>query len=191
MHHPDRLACLHERPRIYKLRCNGYTCTGCYLNFSPSNRIILREILIGIDRRKVARSPRKSYRCDSMLFSSKIKKREKDATTFPSSFSPCGISIRPVRATSHELCKNLLVIVHGVKLIINTITVSPRNILHIFSFFFFFSLVLSCENSFAKISRNIQAISYWKMQLCVIFDKKKEKKYCNSCTWNMLVSLIP
>lgn len=25
MHHPDRLACLHERPRIYKLRCNGYT----------------------------------------------------------------------------------------------------------------------------------------------------------------------
>lgn len=94
MHHPDRLACLHERPRIYKLRCNGYTCTGCYLNFSPSNRIILREILIGIDRRKVARSPRKSYRCDSMLFSLKIKKREKDATTFPSSFSPCGISIR-------------------------------------------------------------------------------------------------
>lgn len=86
MHHPDRLACLHERPRIYKPRCNGYTCTGCYLNFSPSNRIILREILIGIDRRKVARSPRKSYRYDSMLFSLKIKKREKRRNYFSVEF---------------------------------------------------------------------------------------------------------
>lgn len=53
MHHRDRLAGLLTRNgRVYtSLDVTGIR-TGCYLNFSilSSNRIITREILIGIDR---------------------------------------------------------------------------------------------------------------------------------------------
>lgn len=54
MHHPDRLACLHERPQYNtRHRCNGYTRTGLLFKFSSSNRIIPRQtffffFLIGI-----------------------------------------------------------------------------------------------------------------------------------------------
>lgn len=54
MHHPDRLACLHERPRIIQgIDVTGIHVPGCYLNFPPRIELYLDKLfffffLIGI-----------------------------------------------------------------------------------------------------------------------------------------------